>query len=83
MRHAIAAAIIACVAAPAIAADEPINLRGMGSFHIGGRVATVSGKETRMIQRQPGGPTSEARSERRIHGRADVCAIFSATESQG
>lgn len=32
-------------------ADEDIVLRGMGSFHVGGRVAEVSGKPVRMIVR--------------------------------
>jgi pimeloyl-ACP methyl ester carboxylesterase len=31
----------------------------MGSFHVGGRIAEVSGKEVRMIQRQPGGPMTK------------------------
>jgi pimeloyl-ACP methyl ester carboxylesterase len=38
---------------------EPIALRAMGSFHVGGRIAEVSGKEARMIVRQPGGPPSK------------------------
>ncbi len=50
---------VALTASAAIAADEPINLRGMGSFHVGGRIAEVKGKEPRMIQRQPGGPLSK------------------------
>ena len=41
------------------AAAEDIVLRGMGSFHVGGRIAEVSGKEVRMIQRQPGGPMTK------------------------
>ncbi len=44
--------------APAMA-DDDIVLRGMGSFHVGGRVAEVIGKEVRMIQRQPGGPMTK------------------------
>src|SRR5262252_2476080 len=36
-----------------------IVLRGMGSFHVGGRIAEVSGKPVRMIQRQPGGPLTK------------------------
>jgi pimeloyl-ACP methyl ester carboxylesterase len=40
-------------------AAEDIVLRGMGSFHVGGRIAEVSGKEVRMIQRQPGGPLTK------------------------
>ena len=46
------------VALPAFANDD-IVLRGMGSFHIGGRIAEVSGKEVRQIQRQPGGPLTK------------------------
>ncbi len=40
-------------------ANDDIVLRGMGSFHIGGRIAEVSGKEVRMIVRQPGGPLTK------------------------
>ena len=62
MRHftfvsAFASALV-MAAAPAFAA-EPIALRDMGSFHIGGRIAEVSGKEVRMIVRQPGGPQTK------------------------
>ena len=55
---AVAAAAFAAPAAPA-AANEDIVLRGMGSFHIGGRIAEVKGKEVRMIVRQPGGPLTK------------------------
>jgi len=41
------------------AAAEDIVLREMGSFHVGGRIAEVSGKEVKMIQRQPGGPMTK------------------------
>jgi pimeloyl-ACP methyl ester carboxylesterase len=58
MRILIAAAI-ATLTISSVQAQEPINLRGMGSFHVGGRVAEVKGKEPRMIQRQPGGPMSK------------------------
>ena len=34
-------------------------LRGMGSFHVGGRIAEVSGKPVKEIQRVPGGPMSK------------------------
>jgi pimeloyl-ACP methyl ester carboxylesterase len=53
------AALISNLAAMAAHADEDIVLRGMGSFHIGGRIAEVSGKPTREIQRVPGGPPSK------------------------
>src|SRR5262245_15206052 len=37
---------------------EPIALRDMGSFHIGGKVVEVSGRPVREIVRVPGGPPS-------------------------
>src|SRR3954471_2820944 len=43
---------------PAMANDD-IVLRGMGSFHVGGRVAEGSGKPVREIVRQPGGPMTK------------------------
>jgi pimeloyl-ACP methyl ester carboxylesterase len=52
------AALISSVQNPARANDD-IVLRGMGSFHIGGRIAEISGKPVRDIQRQPGGPISK------------------------
>jgi pimeloyl-ACP methyl ester carboxylesterase len=52
------AALGVVVTTTAIAAED-IVLRGMGSFHVGGRIAEVSGKEVRMIQRQPGGPLTK------------------------
>jgi hypothetical protein len=51
--------ILCCAAMPALTAEEDIVLRGMGSFHVGGRVAEVSGKAVRMIVRQPGGPQTK------------------------
>jgi len=44
--------------APALAEDD-IVLRGMGSFHVGGRIAEISGKPVREIVRQPGGPLTK------------------------
>ena len=58
MRIILTAAVLCAFGGAAIAA-EPIVLRDMGSFHIGGRIATVTGKETRMIVRQPGGPQTK------------------------
>ena len=61
MKRFLIGAVLAAAAvsiAPAVA-DEDIVLRGMGSFHVGGRVAKVEGKEVRMIQRQPGGPQTK------------------------
>jgi pimeloyl-ACP methyl ester carboxylesterase len=58
MRHILTALLLGALATPALAADD-IVLRGMGSFHIGGRIAEVKGKEVRMIVRQPGGPLTK------------------------
>src|SRR5947209_1045907 len=43
----------------AAAAEQDIVLRGMGSFHVGGRVVEISGKPVREIVRQPGGPPTK------------------------
>ena len=47
MRRVLIAAAFGLAALPALAADDDIVLRGMGSFHVGGRVAEVSGKPVR------------------------------------
>lgn len=41
------------------AKSQDIVLRGMGSFHVGGRIVEVKGKEVKMIQRQAGGPMTK------------------------
>ena len=58
MRCALIAAAVSLVALPAFANDD-IVLRGMGSFHVGGRIAEVTGKPVREIVRQPGGPMTK------------------------
>jgi hypothetical protein len=58
MMRALIAFALGVVALPALA-DDDIVLRGMGSFHIGGRIAEVSGKPVTEIQRVPGGPMSK------------------------
>jgi pimeloyl-ACP methyl ester carboxylesterase len=60
MRHVLIATVLSLAALPTlVAAEDDIVLRGMGSFHVGGRVAEVSGKPVRMIVRQPGGPLTK------------------------
>jgi hypothetical protein len=60
MHRILIGAALACLALPTLAlSDEDIVLRGMGSFHVGGRIAEVSGKPTREIVRIPGGPPSK------------------------
>ena len=44
-------------ALPAFA--QPITLRDMGSFHVGGKIAELSGLPVKDIVRTPGGPTSK------------------------
>jgi pimeloyl-ACP methyl ester carboxylesterase len=51
--------ILALLLATAAAFAEDIVLRGMGSFHIGGRVVELNGKPVRDIVRVPGGPSSK------------------------
>jgi len=58
MRRVLIATLMGLTAMPALANDD-IVLRGMGSFHIGGRIAEVSGKPVREIVRQPGGPLTK------------------------
>lgn len=55
LRHRLLAALLAL--APAFAraeADSPLALRGMGSFHVGGREAVVSGRPVREVVLVPG-----------------------------
>src|SRR5262245_9089874 len=47
---------LSCALVPhARAGDEPIALRGMGSFHIGGRVVEITGKPIKEVAFTPGG----------------------------
>ena len=59
MGRMLIAAVLMLAALPARAAEDDIVLRGMGSFHVGGRIAEVSGRPTREIVRIPGGPPSK------------------------
>jgi hypothetical protein len=45
---------LALNAAPALA-DDPISLRDMGSFHVGGRLVEISGKPVKEVTFAPGG----------------------------
>jgi pimeloyl-ACP methyl ester carboxylesterase len=58
MRRLIPAALI-MIASSAVAFSDDIVLRGMGSFHVGGRIVEVQGKPVRDIVRVPGGPPSK------------------------
>ena len=52
MRRLIAALLLSCLAA---AQEPPLLIGGMGSFHIGGREATVTGRPVREVVLVPGG----------------------------
>jgi pimeloyl-ACP methyl ester carboxylesterase len=54
MRRIIMATAVTLATAPAFA-GEPITLRDMGSFHVGGRIVEVSGKPTKEVVFSPGG----------------------------
>jgi len=55
----LAAAVFVVIVSSTTAFAEDIILRGMGSFHVGGRIAEISGKPVRDIVRVPGGPSSK------------------------
>jgi len=57
--HRLATSALALVLATAPASAEDIILRGMGSFHVGGRTVEINGKPVRDIVRVPGGPSSK------------------------
>lgn len=46
-------------AVPAIAEEPPLEIVGMGSFHVGGRLAEVSGQPSREVVLTPGGPPAK------------------------
>src|SRR5258708_13801162 len=52
-------AALAVMASSTLACAEDIVLRGMGSFHIGGRIAEIHGKSVPDIVRMPGAPSSK------------------------
>ena len=54
-RLANVAATAAVMAATSAQATEPITLRDMGSFHVGGRLVEISGKPVKEMVFTPGG----------------------------
>ena len=54
-RLAAASVVAILMASQPVGADEPIALRDMGSFHVGGRLVEISGKPTREVTFTPGG----------------------------
>jgi hypothetical protein len=54
----LATSVLALVLTAAAACADDIVLRGMGSFHIAGRIAEIHGKPVQDIVRVPRGPSS-------------------------
>jgi pimeloyl-ACP methyl ester carboxylesterase len=59
MRQSLTAALVTGLLITSAGAQEPLALRDMGSFHVGGRKAVVTGQPVKEIQRVPGGPMSK------------------------
>ncbi len=59
MRRLLAAVLLVVASSAAARGEDDIVLRGMGSFHVGGRIVEISGKPVRNIVRAPGGPPSK------------------------
>ncbi|HBY29948.1 MAG TPA: esterase, partial [Bradyrhizobium sp.] len=51
----LAIAAVTLMASAATYAAEPIALRDMGSFHVGGRLVEISGKPVKDVTFTPGG----------------------------
>ncbi len=54
-RIAIVSAAVALIAATPALAAEPVALRDMGSFHVGGRLVEISGKPVKEVVFTQGG----------------------------
>jgi pimeloyl-ACP methyl ester carboxylesterase len=59
MRSSFIAALAGGLLVTTAQAQEPLALRDMGSFHVGGRKVVVTGQPVKEIQRVPGGPMSK------------------------
>lgn len=59
MRHLFAIAVATGLFIVPATAQEPLALRDMGSFHVGGRKVEVTGQPVKEIVRVAGGPTSK------------------------
>ena len=51
----IAATLMAAMVATTAKAEDPISLRAMGSFHVGGRLVEIRGKPVKEMTFTPGG----------------------------
>jgi hypothetical protein len=55
MRHHIIGGIVLALSAASALAEAPISLRGMGSFHVGGRTVEITGKPVKEVLFGAGG----------------------------
>jgi hypothetical protein len=55
MHRTVIASLTALLVAGPVTAAEPIALRDMGSFHVGGRLVEISGKPVKEVTFSPGG----------------------------
>src|SRR3569832_5734 len=55
LRHALTATVSLLTVSASVHAAEPISLRDMGSFHVGGSLDEISGKPVKEITFPPGG----------------------------
>ena len=63
-------------------AGEPITLRDMGSFHVGGRVVEISGKPLKEVVFSAGGVPAKI-DPNGLYQVEQVCAVFSTAAPQG
>ncbi|MEI9805680.1 MAG: esterase [Pseudolabrys sp.] len=75
--------VFLCALTGAAFAAEPIALRDMGSFHVGGRVVEITGKPVKEVVFTPGGVPAKVDPERQLPGRADVRSVLPAAEQEG
>lgn len=83
MRKTLFSILLSAAAIHPTFAGEPIALRDMGSFHVGGRVVEISGKPVKEIVFGAGGVPAKVDPNGPLSGRTDVCAVLLAAESQG
>ena len=83
MRQSFIAALALGLLTTAAAAQEPLALRDMGSFHVGGRKAEVTGQPVKEIQRVPGGPMSKLDLNGNYHVEAMYAQYFLVQNRKG
>ena len=80
MRRLLTTALLVLAAAPAFAQakKEPIALRDMGSFHIGGRIIEITGQPVKEVVFTPGGVPALEEAVRSYVRSGDVSLLAAA-----